>query len=165
MFGDWADYYIREGKGRAVTREEVLAILREADRQGLVLQPNNSRDAAFICCCCRCCCGILQRLIRNPRPADAVVSRYIASFDQDQCVSCGVCVERCVMGALTSGEDGEIIYDPVRCIGCGLCVSTCPTSALKLVLKPEVPGQHVPEHLMDTWKKIAADQAVTREAD
>lgn len=165
MFGDWADYYVREGKGRAITRDEVLSILHDADRQGLILQPNNSRDAAFICCCCRCCCGVLQRLIRHPRPADAVVSRYIAFFDEDKCVSCGVCVDRCSMGSLNSVESGRILFDPIRCIGCGLCVSTCPTGALGLVLKPEAPGQRIPERLMDTWKEIAADQAAVRGAD
>jgi Na+-translocating ferredoxin:NAD+ oxidoreductase subunit B len=157
-FGDWADYYIREGKGRAITRAEARELLRKADTEGLVLQPNNSMDAAFICCCCICCCGVLQRLKRHPRPAEAVVSRFIACLDPDSCASCGVCLERCTMGAFAL-EDGKLQFDRTRCIGCGLCVTTCPAGALTLAGKPETPRHRVPVTMDETWREIAADQA------
>jgi Na+-translocating ferredoxin:NAD+ oxidoreductase subunit B len=157
-FGDWADYYVREGKGRSITREEAGEILRKADSEGLVLQPNNSRDAAFICCCCSCCCGVLQRLKRHPRPAEAVVSRFIAGFDPGSCIACGVCLERCTMDAFAL-EGGKLLFDSTRCIGCGLCITTCPAGALRLEKKPETPQQRIPGTMDDTWREIAADQA------
>jgi len=157
-FGDWADFYVREGKGRAISRDEAREILRKADAEGLVLQPNNSRDAAFICCCCICCCGVLQRLKRNPRPAEAVVSRFIADFDPGSCVSCGACLGRCTMDAFAL-EGGRLLFDSSRCIGCGLCVTTCPADALRLVKKAETPRHRIPGTMDDTWREIAADQA------
>lgn len=158
VFDDWADYYVREGKGRAITTDEARSILTQADEQGLILQPNNSRDAAFICCCCDCCCGILSRLKRHPKPAEFVVSRFIASFAPDTCHSCGICIGRCGMDAF-SLEDGEVRFDSVRCIGCGLCVTTCPTGALTLSRKPETHRHEVPETYEETWRRIESDQA------
>jgi len=161
-FGDWADYFVREGKGRRITREEARAILAEASREGLVLQPSNSRSAAFICCCCSCCCGVLKRLKLHPRPAEVVVSRFIASFDPAVCVSCSACAERCPMEAVTMGPAGAACFDPVRCIGCGLCVTTCPAGAFRLERKPETPRHRVPETLSAVWREIVADQAAAR---
>lgn len=158
MFGDWADYYVREGKGRSITRAEAASILRTAESEGLVLQPNNARDAAFLCCCCVCCCGVLRRLKRHPRPSEAVVSRFAAHLDPAACLACGVCTRRCPMEAFSLLR-GELTYDPARCIGCGLCVRTCPAGALRLVLKPAAPGHRVPETMDDTWREIASDQA------
>jgi hypothetical protein len=51
-FGDAGSYFIQSGIGRPVDRRTVLGILERADRAGLVLQPSNSRDPAWICCCC-----------------------------------------------------------------------------------------------------------------
>ena len=153
MFGDWADYYIREGKGRTIDRSEVLDILAGADRDNLVLQPSNSRDVAAICCCCRCCCGVLKRLIRHPRPAEAVHSPFAVEFHQDKCIGCNTCIERCSMKAFES--TGNIVeFDPIRCIGCGLCVSTCPVDALHLVRKANTRTIRIPDTMDDTWREI-----------
>jgi len=43
FFGDWADYYVSTGRGRAISREEVFAILRQANEANLVLQPATRR--------------------------------------------------------------------------------------------------------------------------
>ena len=48
MFGDWADYYVRNGLGRYIDQTEVIEILTEANKANLVLQPSNSRDIAFL---------------------------------------------------------------------------------------------------------------------
>jgi hypothetical protein len=55
IFGDFADYYVRGGLGRYISRAEVIEILVQADAANLVLQPSNSRDITAICCCCGCC--------------------------------------------------------------------------------------------------------------
>jgi len=154
IFGDWADYYVREGKGRAIDRAEVLEILKKADQDNLVLQPSNSRDVSVICCCCKCCCGVLKSLTRHPRPAEAVFSHFTASFDQRFCAGCGICIERCPMGAFTRSDD-KVEFNSVRCIGCGLCVTTCPTDALKLVCKPDTGRIRIPDTITETWQEIA----------
>ena len=150
-FGDWAEYYVRIGRAREITRAEVLDILVQADKHNLVLQPSNSVDISFICCCCGCCCGVLNELKLHPRPADAVASSFIASYDPDLCIDCRVCVERCQMGALVV-EDDRLVFKAERCIGCGLCVSTCPSGALKLERKPEAAIKQVPQTMHDTWR-------------
>jgi Pyruvate/2-oxoacid:ferredoxin oxidoreductase delta subunit len=162
-FGDWADHVVRTGRGRAIDRAEVDAILRRADAANLVLQPSNSRDAAFVCCCCGCCCGILHGLQHEAVPAEAVANDYIAAFDAALCINCETCLGRCQMDALRPGDE-HVLFDAGRCIGCGLCVSTCPSGALTLVLKPEALHKPVPDTLMDAWRTIAAEQAQQRDS-
>jgi len=158
MFDDWADFYVEGGRGRAIDREEVMAILARADEHNLVLQPANSKDADAICCCCGCCCGILGGLKQQPRPADAVASAFIAQFDADLCISCWTCLDRCQMDAFSVGG-ASVKFDAGRCIGCGLCVTTCPSGALTLTRKPPSDRMLPPDTFLDTWKTIADAQA------
>jgi ferredoxin len=161
MFGEFADYYVRNGKGRAIVKDEVYDILVQADAANLVLQPTNSQRIGAICCCCSCCCGILGGLKRQPKPAEAVVNAFIAHLEQDECVGCWTCLERCQMDALT--EAGETVaLDADRCIGCGLCVSTCPSGALTLERKQESERTRVPPTLDDTWHTIVEAQDAAR---
>lgn len=138
-FGAVDSYYVETGTGRRASRTEVLEILKQADKSGLVLQASNGKDISWICCCCGCCCGVLRNLKRYPRPADLVAAPFIASLDTDQCNGCAVCEARCQMDAIAIVED-QARLDSGRCIGCGLCVSTCATGALTLKRKP-VPAQ------------------------
>ena len=154
MFGDWADYYVRNGLGRSIDQAEVMEILTMADRANLVLQPSNSRDIAFLCCCCGCCCGVLTRLKLHPRPSEVVASPFITRHEPEICEGCGVCVDRCQMEALTR-EDDHVVLNSTRCIGCGLCVSTCPTGSLTLVRKPISEQIKVPITIDATWRKLS----------
>ncbi len=158
VFGDFADYYVRDGRGRSIDRAEVMEILARADAANLVLQPTNSRDITAICCCCGCCCGILWGLKRHPRPAEAVASSFIAQFDPEACQGCWVCLERCQMQAIAEAGD-RVTLNADRCIGCGLCVSTCPTGALQLVRKPDSLHTNIPDTLDATWRIIAQARA------
>jgi len=135
IFGWGAEYYARNGLGRLITLEETLEILKMADEQGLVLQPSNSQDIVNICCCCGDCCQVLKHLKRQPVPAAAVASPFVAALDPGLCVGCGTCQDRCQMDAL-SMADALAVLNTDRCIGCGLCVTTCPSGALTLQRKP-----------------------------
>jgi electron transport complex protein RnfB len=147
-FGSAAYSYVRNGRGRMITQDEALEVLKLANEAGLVLQPTNSQDPMAICACCGCCCGILRSLKMHPNPGTFVSSPYIVSLDVEICSGCEVCVERCQMGALTM-VDSVAALDEGRCIGCGLCVSTCDTGALVLTRKPEAEQPVVP---MDTMR-------------
>jgi electron transport complex protein RnfB len=158
IFGDWADYYAQTGRGRRIDRSEMMELLAQADAANLVLQPTNSQDIAAICCCCGCCCGILAGLKRQPKPAEAVASAFIATLDADLCLGCWTCLDRCQMEALA--EDGDqVALNTDRCIGCGLCVSTCPSGALTLVRKPSSELTRVPADMDATWRTISQAQA------
>jgi Fe-S-cluster-containing hydrogenase component 2 len=122
---------VDRGVGRFVTRDEMLARLDLADREGLVLEPQNTQDPIFVCCCCGCCCGVLTTAKKLPRPAEFFRATYRAVTDAVVCQACGTCEARCQMEAVTE-HDGAPRVDDTRCIGCGLCVSTCPSGALRL---------------------------------
>jgi electron transport complex protein RnfB len=157
IFGDWAEYYIRTGRGKSLSPSEVMEKLVKADQANLVLQPSNSKEIEFICCCCGCCCGVLGGLKRQPRPADVAASAYIAQLDPETCEGCWTCLERCQMDALVEDLD-HVILKSERCIGCGLCVTTCPSGALSLERKPESALTSVPTTMDTTWRIIARDQ-------
>ena len=149
QFGMAADSVVRNGRGRAISMEEALAILQRAEEVGLVLQPNNAKDPLFICTCCGCCCGVLKSLKRYPEPASMVASPFWASLNTETCKGCGLCTKRCQMEAFHMGNKKSVL-DVNRCIGCGLCVSTCPTHSLSLVRKPKAKQPYVPKDIIET---------------
>ncbi len=153
IFGLGAQYYIENGLGRAITKEEALKIIEEAEKDGRVLEPSNAQKITALCTCCGCCCQILINLKKLPKPAKVVTSRYVANLDESRCVACGTCVERCQMDAITMGEDHAVL-DKDRCIGCGLCVTTCPEEAITLQEKPKEEQKEVPPSLRETYTLI-----------
>jgi electron transport complex protein RnfB len=155
MIGPAARTSVASGDGQELTREETLALLDQAEREGMVLQPSNARDPVFICFCCGCCCGMLNAAKQFPRPAEYLQSNYHAAVDTDACSECGTCHDRCPMDALSAG-DGATKVDLDRCIGCGVCVPTCPTGAVTLRAKAQetVP----PKDLKALYGKIMTER-------
>ena len=152
-FGMAASIVVDGHRGRAISREETLAILQQAEEAGLVLQPANAKKAAFFCTCCGCCCGILRNLKRYPKPASLVSSPFTARLDTGTCKGCGACVKRCQMEAIALADKHGVL-NPDRCIGCGLCVRTCPTHSLSLLRKPKAEQPYVPRDIMETHIKL-----------
>jgi Na+-translocating ferredoxin:NAD+ oxidoreductase subunit B len=133
--GGAARAMVARGDGRLISREETLEFLDRADRDGLVVEPQNTRDPMFICTCCGCCCGVLTTAKKMPRPAEFFATNYCAEVLGDACTSCRMCETRCQMDAV-SMADGPARVVAERCIGCALCVTTCPTGAMRLLEKP-----------------------------
>jgi ferredoxin len=131
QFGYAAQLYIEQGKGREITKQEALDILRKSQEEGLVLEPDNSQELNFICCCCGCCCENLTKMKLFPRPGDFTVTNHFALVDDELCVGCGTCVEICPMDAIKLKNDVAAIKKK-RCIGCGNCVAKCPSDAITL---------------------------------
>lgn len=106
QMGHAAEYYIRTGRGRQITREEAFDIIKKAEENGLVHQiPNldGSGKTHAICNCCGCSCLSLRtaEMFLNP---DMVRSNYVSHVDKDKCVGCGECVENCQVNALRLGQ-------------------------------------------------------------
>ena len=139
-----AEAMVSRGLARFLTRDEMLAKLDLADREGLVLEPQNAQDPIFVCCCCGCCCGVLTTAKKLPQPAEFFQATYRAAVDPAVCQACGMCETRCQMDAVTNSTEAARVED-ARCIGCGLCVSTCPSGALRLE-----PREHVKAPPADT---------------
>ncbi|MEW6332862.1 MAG: 4Fe-4S binding protein [Thermodesulfobacteriota bacterium] len=157
LFGSHARFYVDNGMGRYVTKEEAKAIARKNEAAALVMQPFNAQYTGGMCSCCGDCCGILGSLKKQDSPAAAVKSNYYAEVDGDQCSGCEACLDRCQMEAIEIIDDKAVI-DLARCIGCGLCISTCPTSAMRLMKKSEDRQYVPPETGMETYLRIARER-------
>jgi NADPH-dependent glutamate synthase beta subunit-like oxidoreductase/NAD-dependent dihydropyrimidine dehydrogenase PreA subunit len=106
QLGHAAEYYIRTGRGRQITREEAFEIIKRAEENGLMHSiPNldGPGKTHAICNCCGCSCFALRiaNMFVNP---DMVRSNYISQVDKDKCVACGECVENCPTNALKLGQ-------------------------------------------------------------
>ncbi|MBN2863572.1 MAG: 4Fe-4S binding protein [Bacteroidales bacterium] len=152
-FGPPTERNRRLNRGRIIGRSEVIDILYNAEKAGLVLQTGNARNTLYICTCCGCCGGVLRSLKRDSRPASRVSSPFRVKLDSDKCSGCGTCLDRCQMDAL-SLNDGKAVVNTDRCIGCGLCVSTCSTGAMTLQRKPKNEQSYVPVNLTETYIKL-----------
>ena len=135
MFGPAAAYYIENGFGRAISKEEAKNILLRAEEEGLVHCSTNTLGGhLFICNCCSCCCGVIKHVTKYSNPRGITKSNYYAVNDADKCNDCGVCVDRCQVHAISIKDDVAVI-ERERCIGCGLCVTKCATGSLSLAAK------------------------------
>jgi len=127
----------------SISREEALAILAECEHLGLVHTVSNVQTGAllpeglgYVCNCCGCCCLVLKGITKWGIENSVAHAAYYAEIDPDTCTACGICLDRCQVGAIVE-EDGLISVSKSRCIGCGLCVTGCPEDAANLVRKPD----------------------------
>ncbi|MEW5726011.1 MAG: 4Fe-4S binding protein [Thermodesulfobacteriota bacterium] len=140
-----AQYSITRGTGRELTKDEALAVVRQAEEAGLIHVVINKQEVDhFICNCCACCCQTMPVLIKH---GISVIepSRFRAEVDEEKCTACGTCAERCFFGAIQVEDEGTARVLADRCLGCGLCEVTCPSGALSLVEARE--STFVPEKL------------------
>lgn len=106
QLGDAAEYYIRTGRGREVSKEEAIDIIKKAERDGLMHQIPNTEGEGHthaICNCCGCSCYAMRAagMYHNP---DMVRSNYVSTIDATKCVGCGECVEVCPTNAIRLGQ-------------------------------------------------------------
>ena len=114
---------------KSISKEEVKEIAREAAELGLVHMTDNNANAAHVLCsCCECCCGNLAGLTRLDNPNAIARANYISSIDEELCVACGTCKERCKFNAIEVDDFAHVDAD--KCVGCGLCAVTCPEDAI-----------------------------------
>ena len=101
-----AEYYIRTGRGREITREEAFDIIRRAEDNGLMHSIPNLDEPGHthaICNCCGCGCYAM-RLANEFVNNDIVRSNYKSVVDESKCVACGECVDVCPTNALRLGQ-------------------------------------------------------------
>jgi len=149
--GGMAQMTLANDVGRKITRDEGMSIIDQNQKEGLVLQPSNTKMAEFICSCCGCCCGMLDLHKNLPKPLDFWATNFHAVVDKNTCEGCGNCEESCQVGAVSVSEKEQYaVVNLNRCLGCGVCVSNCPTESISLLKKPtEVIPPQTREELID----------------
>lgn len=107
QFGDTAEYYIRTGRGRRVTKGEMIDLLKKTEEAGLVhtaFSVEGKDYTSFICNCCGCSCsGLRYTNIFDGNPFSR--SNFRAEINEDNCVACGECVKICPVNAVTLGTN------------------------------------------------------------
>ncbi len=143
-FGQSADYMIRHGFSKEVSKTEMLENLERSKEMRLVLNADNVKNnVSFICHCCGCCCNVLLGISKFGYPNSVVTSNYIAGNDPESCTECGNCVEACPIDAVESQSEGPPQVNESLCMGCGVCALDCPAESMRLnkrkrrVLHPE----------------------------
>ena len=155
MAGSHGEYYVDRGMGRWVSQEEALEILDKCEEAGLVCQPFNTVNPGGMCNCCGDCCAQLRTLKKHPRPVEMVVTNHYALVDEDLCVGCEVCLDRCQIDAITMGDQDTAQVNLDRCIGCGLCVTTCDVEAMTLEPKSSGDRREPPAKAQLTLMEMA----------
>ena len=115
--GEFADYCRETGKGRDITYDEAMEILKKAEDRGYVHQITNIDGENKIFAICNCAVGICNALRTSQLFNTPNMSRsaYIASSDATKCTACGKCVETCPAGAVRLGQklcttSGDVEY-------------------------------------------------------
>ncbi len=157
-FGAGAYYYEQNGLGREIDKKEALEIVKKGVDAGLVLQPGNQQKSMNICMCCGCCCGVLKNLKTMDKPARVIHTNYYVQVDEETCIGCETCVERCQMDAIRVDETAQVDLD--RCIGCGLCVTDCPTEAMILKQKSAEDHYVPPKNVFETYINMAQERGL-----
>ena len=138
-FGQTADYYLemKIGNPRIVSKQEILDRIKESEKVGYYLSVGHTRQIQSLCNCAKCHCGFLMAAKISLGSSFENWSNYVCVKNDDICIDCGQCIERCPMRNMKADEDKTVRYDNRRCMGCGLCVTTCPSGALILERKPD----------------------------
>lgn len=136
------------GHGRRLTTEEAIALVRRADKAGLMHTADSewrTRGLHAICNCCACDCYPFLAAQELGSKSAWPRSRYVVVHNREACNLCGACVKRCHFDAFYHDGavveiDGKakknVVYDPERCWGCGLCANTCPSAAIVMERLP-----------------------------
>lgn len=105
--GKAAKFFVRTGKDREISREEIEKILHDCEEEGLMhcipsIEGLGEGNTTAICDCCGCACFGL-RPVEEFKTNEAVASNYRCEITAANCVACGKCVEYCPVNAIKLG--------------------------------------------------------------
>ena len=105
FMGHVADMFNRTGKGRPVSVAEAKEILKKCEDRGCVHQITtlHQGETFAICNCMPESCLALGVTQYYNTPATSA-SNYVAEIDEEKCVACGQCTDRCANNAIQMGQ-------------------------------------------------------------
>lgn len=156
LFGEMAQYLIDSGIP-AMTKEQAIAEAEKLIELGYVPQGAFAQNPDVMCFCHSDNCAVLTpyRVLKAGDPSFPNASAYTISYDAEKCIGCGICVDRCPMRAIVTGDNGQLQHE-AWCVGCGQCALKCPADARILKLKDEGLVTEKPVDLQDqiVWSSI-----------
>ncbi len=145
-FGVAADYLVRHGLGREVSKAEMRENFAHSRERGFVFCADNTQQGiTFVCQCCGCCCNVLKAVGRLGYTDLLMTSSFIARPDAAACEGCGKCAKACPIEAIEMVADGsgpnprakKPHVDEDVCLGCGVCALDCKPRAMRLESRPK----------------------------
>ena len=131
-FGRGADFLVRRGMARSISRSEMRDIAQRSKDLRLVFSVDNVQDQpGFMCHCCGCCCGVLEGINKHGYPNAIVSSTLVPKVDMEDCNGCQKCARACHISAISlipepKKAGGKRMFMPVidqdACIGSGTIV-------------------------------------------
>jgi len=158
-FGTAADYLVRHGMGRRISKAEMTDIVQRSKELKLVFSVDNVRNhPGFLCHCCGCCCAIFEGINKHGYANAIVSSTLMPRVDLDECNGCQKCARACHIGAISMRPEPKKaggkrkflpVIDESACIGCGVCGLVCDPDAIEMrkrernVIHPETTFERV----------------------
>jgi NAD-dependent dihydropyrimidine dehydrogenase PreA subunit len=142
---------------KILTLEEAIEASDMCEKAGLLHLVGNNIEIpkVVLCHCCNDCCSTLTPIMATGRLRQFYApSRYLAVVDEEKCVGCQDCMERCYFSAvmmrpsLTSKKKKAHVLS-WNCMGCGSCILGCKQGAItfELVRPPEHIPTQPPAHM------------------
>ena len=120
----------------------------------VIKEDNFGLDLPIVCWHCNPCNAV------ENCPTEALERKEEGSIfvNEEKCVRCGICLEKCTIGAIRLHPKSKIPLICDQCDGKPLCVEKCPTKALAYIAmeeqQPKLPNQ-VLEEALRRWRIIA----------
>jgi Pyruvate/2-oxoacid:ferredoxin oxidoreductase delta subunit len=159
-----AEFFIGNGMGRRLTKEEALDVLIDCEKKGLVHCTLNAQMPDFICNCDKEHCGILKGITKFHRTEGLAFSNFRIKLDESiDCTECYRCVDLCpthaIFPSIEEGGKFNLELKDDLCIGCGVCSTNC--SSKRLILE-KVENKIPVESMPDAYRKYGEERFMNR---